>query len=305
MDSGSGNQRLLVVDDEPFNLEIICEYFDGEGFVVDTAAHGEAAWSLLNVGAEYAAILLDRMMPVLDGLALLKRIKADERFNQIPVIMQTAAGSPEQVREGLAAGAYYYLVKPYEKDSLVSIVRAALGDRAFRLNLRRKLEEHADALQLMASGCFQFRTVDEAAILAAFVAQACPQREAALLTLSELMVNAVEHGNLGITYEEKTRLRREERWHEEVARRQSRPENAGKLVRVDIVRDRSGLSIRIADKGEGFDWKRYLEFDPARAFDPNGRGIALARMSGAATIQYLGCGNEVMLRVENGKPDQV
>ena len=49
--------RLLVVDDEPFNLEIICEYFDGTGFELETAEDGEAAWRLLDSHTGYAAVL--------------------------------------------------------------------------------------------------------------------------------------------------------------------------------------------------------------------------------------------------------
>ncbi len=296
-DPRGGGCRLLVVDDEPFNLEIICEYFDDSGFILDTAENGEEAWQRLDSGIPYATVLLDRMMPVLDGMSLLRRMKADERFRSIPVIMQTAAGNPEQVREGLAAGAYYYLVKPYERDSLLSIVRGALADAATRSDLQRRLSAHASALQLLASGEFSFRSVDEAAILAAFIAQTFPQPEPAALTLSELLVNAVEHGNLGISYTEKSQLRREDRWNEEVALRLAMPANADKRVRVSLQRTDSSLTIRIVDQGNGFDWQRYLEFDPARAFDPNGRGIALARMSGAATIAYEGCGNTVVLRM--------
>lgn len=295
----SVSQRLLVVDDEPFNQEIIGEYFEGTGLLLDSAENGEIAWALLDSGVSYSAVLLDRMMPVLDGMSLLRRMKADERFRAIPVIMQTAAGNPEQVREGLSAGAHYYLVKPYERESLLSVVRGALADAAARRDLRQKLAEHESALQLMASGSFSFRSLEEAAILAAFIAQACPQPEAAALTLSELLINAIEHGNLGISYAEKSLLRREERWSEEVAARLALPANAGKRVRVTLARSDPGISIRVVDEGEGFDWRRYLDFDPARAFDPNGRGIALARMSGAAIIEYQGSGNTVVLHMNN------
>lgn len=299
MDSDSPCQHLLVVDDEPFNLEIIGEYFENSGFTLDTAENGEAAWSLLDGGRAYGAILLDRMMPVLDGMSLLRRIKADPRFRHVPVIMQTAAGNPEQVREGLSAGAYYYLVKPYERESLLSIVKGALADAAARGDLRRKLAENASALQLMVGGTFSLRSVEEAGILAAFLAQACPVPETAALTLSELLINAVEHGNLGITYAEKSQLRREERWNEEVATRLKMPDNADKRVHVTLERRAEELSVRIVDEGPGFDWQHYLEFDPTRAFDLNGRGIALAHMSGAASIEYRGNGNTVVLRIHN------
>ncbi len=292
-------QRLLVVDDEPFNLEIIGEYFDGLGFEIDTAEHGEEAWALLNEKGPYAAIILDRMMPVLDGMGLLKRVKSDERLQSLPVIMQTAAGTPDQVREGLAAGAYYYLVKPFERESLLTIVRGALADNEAREALQQKLAEHGNTLQLMTSAEFSLRTVEEAGALAALLAQATPKPENAVLGLSELLVNAVEHGNLGISYREKSALRHEDRWAEEVVRRLALPENTAKRVRAVLARDEAGVSIRICDEGEGFDWREYLEFSPERAFDPNGRGIALAKMTSFDSLEYSGCGNTVAVTIKN------
>ncbi|MDQ5878960.1 MAG: hypothetical protein QG592_281 [Pseudomonadota bacterium] len=299
MGTPGGTPRLLVVDDEPFNLEIISEYFEGTGLDLDTAENGELAWSLLNGDNNYSAVLLDRMMPVLDGMALLKRMKSDSRFLSIPVIMQTAAGNPDQVREGLAAGAYYYLVKPYARDSLLTIVRGALADNDSRNKMQQKLAEHVSALQTLASGEFVFRTIEEASILAAFLAQICPQPESAVLGLSELMINGVEHGNLGISYAEKSQLRRDDCWDEEVRLRLSLPENSEKRVRASVVRGADSVVIRIVDEGKGFEWQKYLDFDPERAFDPNGRGIALTRMSGFATIEYEGCGNTVKLQIRN------
>lgn len=290
--------RLLVVDDEPFNLEIIAEYFDGLDFILDTAGNGEEAWNLLQANRSYSVAILDRMMPVLDGLGLLKRIKNTPAFRDLPVIMQTAAGSPDQVREGLAAGAYYYLVKPYARDSLLTIVRGALADSDARNALQEKLAEHGNALQLMASAQFSLRSVEEAGALAAFLAQACPRPESTVLGLSELLVNAVEHGNLAISYKEKTELQREDRWNEEVARRLALPENQSKRVYASLTRIPDGVSIRICDEGLGFDWKTYLDFDPERAFDPNGRGIALARMTSFDSLEYEGCGNTVVVTIK-------
>ena len=288
-----GTPRLLVVDDEPFNLEIISEYFDGLGYQLDTAMNGEEAWSLLNGANSYDLIILDRMMPILDGIGLLKRVRADAHFSALPVVMQTAAGAPEQVREGLAAGASYYLTKPYQADSLTTIVRSALEDASNRNALRKRLEEHGDALRLMQQGEFELRSIDEAALLASFLAHGCPRPESAVLGLSELLVNGVEHGNLGITYAEKSQLRRSDTWSEEVSRRMALPENRDKRVRVQLFREPDGVRLIISDDGRGFDWERYLDFDPDRVFDPNGRGIAMARMSSFDTLQYHGCGNRV------------
>ena len=118
--------------------------------------------------------------------------------------------------------------------------------------------------------------------------------------LTELLVNAVEHGNLGITYEEKTRLREQGRWEEEVASRLAAPEYAEKQVRVSYSRERDQIRVRIEDEGQGFEWQRYVDMDLERAFDTHGRGIAMSRMISFDDVQYLGVGNtvEVTVRIE-------
>jgi CheY-like chemotaxis protein len=297
--------KILIVDDEPFNLEIIGEYFEGAGYDLSFFPAGEDAWEALQTAAaSYDLAILDRMMPGLDGIALLRRIKADPRFATLPVIMQTAASSPEQLREGLQAGAYYYLTKPYERESLLSIVRASLGDAQTKSDLRNRLQEHQDALQLLREGCFEFRTVEEAGRLAGFLAHALPRPEGAVLGLSELLINGVEHGNLGISYAEKSELKRLDRWPEEVEHRSALEENSGKRVRVQLTRHDGVTTIRISDEGKGFDWHRYLDFDPERAFDPNGRGIAMARLSSFDTLDYQGCGNTVLVSILDKKIDE-
>lgn len=290
----SSMPRILVVDDEPINLEIVSEYFDGSGYAPILVESGEEAWELLQAeDAPFELVLLDRMMPGMDGMELLHRIKSHPHLRSMPVVMQTAASAPEQVREGLTAGAYYYLIKPYEQESLLSIVRAALDDGRERSNLQQRLQEHRRALQCMNQGEFFVATVEEATHVAALIAQAYPDPEKAALGISELLVNAVEHGNLGITYSEKAQLKLSDNWHAEVARRLSLPENISKRARVSFLRDASQIALRVQDQGKGFDWQKYLELDPARAFDPNGRGIALARMLSFDTIEYQGCGNVV------------
>ena len=68
------------------------------------------------------------MMPNLDGMEFLQRIKADSRFQDIPVVMQTAAAATDQIMQGFKAGVQYYLTKPYEDAILIGIVNAALQD---------------------------------------------------------------------------------------------------------------------------------------------------------------------------------
>ena len=285
--------HVLVVDDEELNLEILLEYFDGEpGFTLETAADGEVAWKMLQDESKtFDLILLDRMMPRLDGIGLMHRIKAVPRLAAIPVVLQTAAGSAEQIREGMEAGAYYYLTKPYRRDALLAIAHAALTDAGAQNSLRHQLREHISALQFLDHGEFSVRTLDEATRLAAFIAQACPNPDASVLGISELLVNGIEHGNLGLTYAEKAQLKLDDGWQDEIARRSRLPENSGKRVRLSFQRTAPNITLRIVDEGNGFPWQDFLDFNPERACDPNGRGIALARMMSFSNIHYEGCGN--------------
>jgi CheY-like chemotaxis protein/anti-sigma regulatory factor (Ser/Thr protein kinase) len=285
--------RILAVDDEAMNLEVLLEYFaDETALSLDTADGGEAAWTLLqNPENDYKAILLDRMMPGLDGIGLLKRLKGDARLAGIPVIMQTAANSAAQIREGLEAGAYYYLTKPYRRDNLLAIVQAALIDAEARDALRLQLHSHISSLQFLKQAEFSIRTVDEASQLASFIARACPNAEMVVMGISELLINAVEHGNLGLSYTEKSSLKHNDCWRPEIDRRAALACNIEKEVKLQFQRDPHGITMRVIDQGNGFDWQRFIEIAPERAFDPNGRGIALARLLSFSTLIYEGCGN--------------
>ncbi len=285
--------HVLIVDDEELNLEILLEYFEGEsGFTLETAGDGEDAWELLqDESKSFDLILLDRMMPRLDGIGLLRRMTGTPRLAVIPVILQTAAGSAAQIREGMEAGAYYYLTKPYRRDALLAIAHSALTDASARKNLYQQLNEHISALQFLDQADFVIRTVDEATRLAAFIAQACPKPQATVMGLSELLVNSVEHGNLGVTYAEKSQLKLNDGWREEIDRRIALPENSSKKVVLNFRREGATVVLRITDEGQGFPWQDYLDINPERACDPNGRGIALARMLSFTTMHYEGCGN--------------
>ncbi|MBI2308180.1 MAG: response regulator [Rhodocyclales bacterium] len=291
--------RILSVDDEPLNLAIIEEYLSEEAdYRLDTASNGKEAWQALeSTDAPYDLVILDRIMPVLDGLELLRRMKADPRFAEIPVIMQTAASAPEQVREGLAAGAYYYLTKPYEPETLCAVVRAAIGDRRALRTAVTRADSMERAFQQLSSIEFHFRTLDEIHALAEFLAGLCPSPHSALFGITELMVNAVEHGNLGISYREKTLLLMENDWQAEIGRRLELPQFSERVARVRVERLADRLRFTISDEGNGFDWQHYLDFDPTRIFDPNGRGIAMAQRTSFSAIDYPGCGNTVVATI--------
>lgn len=292
------NERVLVVDDEPVNLAVIEDALADSTLLIETFIDPLQAWARLHGAAdEISLVILDRRMPQLDGIEFIDRMKADARLAGIPVIMQTAASAPEEIREGLAAGVYYYLTKPYDLEALATITRAALEDSRQRQRLVSR-EVALDTVRRLAQVMeYEFATLDDVAALVPVLILLCPTPDAVVLGLSELMINAVEHGNLGVSYQEKSLLKWEGDWEREVNHRQSLPQFRDRRANVRVERLEDRIVFTITDQGPGFDWSKYLTFDPDRAFDPNGRGIAMAKAMSFATLEYQGCGNVVVATV--------
>lgn len=287
--------QLLIVDSDRQSLDALKNCFrDTPWIVVSSARSPEEAISVLqdSAGDRFDLLILDSLMAGRNGLGLAQRIKADRRLTTIPIILQTPEQpSAELLRDGAAVGAYHFLAMPACRDAVLSVVHAALTKSSFRNALRRQMRAQADRPEKLEHCEFSIRTLEEAGELAMLVAQACPNPDAALLGISELLVNGVEHGNLGLTYDDKSRLALNNQWKSEVERRSALADNLDKRVRLNFQRSENRITLRITDDGQGFTWQKYLELDPQRACDPNGRGIALARMLSFSSIHYEGCGN--------------
>lgn len=151
---------------------------------------------------------------------------------------------------------------------------------------------------------FKIRTVEQALTLARFTATMF--RDPARLEpgLYALLLNAVEHGCLGIGYELKSKLLAENTWQAEILRRQHLPDNRQKSVEIVIARRPEGVFIVITDPGSGFDWKSWTSIDPARAHATHGRGIARARGVSFDSLAYNAAGNQVALHVRDVAPQK-
>lgn len=292
--------ELLVVDDEEFIRAVMDKLLSDTGYAVTLAADGEEAWQMLDSAQNnFSAILLDRIMPRLDGMGLLARIKADERFAHIPVIFQTAINQPSDIAEGVKAGAFYYLVKPVDKEVLYAIVESAVSTYHFSDEFSLVAsQEQVNLSHILQRSQFRLRTLAEARALATALSNYYPQPQRVALGIAELLINAVEHGNLGITYQEKSRLLQEGGWEGEIERRLALPEHAKKMVDVQLEHKPQQICLTISDCGEGFDNLKYMEMSPERAFDPNGRGIAMSKMMSFDTLEYKGKGNQLVAVVK-------
>lgn len=286
---------VLVVDDDRATLMLLearLNSYGNEALLMRTAE--QALHWLASHPGEVDAILLDRNMPGMNGLELVHRIKHEPSHARVPIIMLTGSDRAEHMREGIDAGIFYYLSKPVNDDVLRSVLTAALRESRYQKNLSGEIKHYQTGFRTMISSRFFVHTLEEAEALACFAAHVFPVPERALPGLAELLVNAVEHGNLNIGYDEKTELLKQNNWREEIARRLEMPEYANKRVELVLEKKDGQVYAQITDEGDGFDWKKYLRIDPSRAMDSHGRGIAQANMLAFDQLAYSPKGNRVV-----------
>ena len=125
MPSISPAVSVLMIDDEPNHRKVVKLILEREGYRVLTAADGEEGLVLAKVERPHI-ILLDVMMPKMDGYEALRRLRADQDLKRIPVLMITARGTERDIATSFRLGAVFHLEKPYETTDLLQKIQVAL-----------------------------------------------------------------------------------------------------------------------------------------------------------------------------------
>lgn len=296
----AGQMTALLVGDEAFCSLLRERALDPLGVLSAVAADPGSAIPLARALESDLHVVVFRLPPGTGKVdAALKPVLALCEPANLPLVV--VGDGRADAAAALNAAALHYLTIDTEPPLMEAAVAAAtrLCQRSRLIEAERR--SRAGAMMLMTDGMFRFRTPEEASALAVALSAtgASPQRLA--LGLLELMLNAIEHGNLGIGYAEKSRLRGEGRFGQEVEARLARPENREKWASIELRRDDDRLSFLIADAGHGFDWHN----PPGALTDElalHGRGILLARSLGFEDVQYEGCGNRVLAIAERAAP---
>ena len=142
-DNNSSNDvrrdTVLVVDDTPETLGFLTDTLDGAGFTVLIATDGESALRLMEQISP-DLVLMDALMPGLDGFETCRRLKRDKRIAHVPVIFMTGLTETESVIEGLAAGGVDYVTKPLVIDELLARIRVHLANARVSAGTRAALD---------------------------------------------------------------------------------------------------------------------------------------------------------------------
>lgn len=296
MNPNMSGKTLLVVDDCVESRARLLEQIEGGGLSVITATDPHVALTTFQMSLP-DVVITDLFGPDMAGLTLTRQIK--KRRPACSVIMMGSDSTQGVVVSALKAGALDYLCKPVGADDLWRSL-----DRAF-VTIPRSLNdapgiERVEHLVVMNTDPAHIETTISHLISGTMVPLPEPQSQHLRAALHELLLNAVEHGSLNITFPAKREALAGGTYDELLHDRRLDPRYKGRFVTIRIVYDRGlqTIEFRITDNGQGFDWKRMFARDPdtVDADAPCGRGMLVARAL-FPDLTYNDRGNEAILAV--------
>jgi len=140
------NGNVLIVDDTPENLRVLGELLESDGYEIRVATNGLHCLNIVR-STPIDLILLDIMMPSLDGYEVCRQLKKDESTKQIPIIFLTSLNSSESEAKGLQLGAVDYITKPFS----LALVRVRVANHLELYYARRLLQEHNEHLETLVT----------------------------------------------------------------------------------------------------------------------------------------------------------
>lgn len=193
--------NILVLEDEEIVADFILIHLLQLGFQVTLAGDSESALELLiQDPSKFDTILLDRGPPGVDGLTLLLKLRASPQLAQAPVVMATAMDDPASMLDGLKAGAYYYLTKPFKGNCSRSSSRRRRTNIGNSVACSISRGTAISPINCWISGYSVSAHLNIYPRSQAAWPDCVPTPQRVTLGFHELMVNAIEHGNLGISF---------------------------------------------------------------------------------------------------------
>ena len=287
--------RILVIEDEAELRAVLAEGLRMKGHAVLLAPDGREGIRVFK-REKPDIVLTDVQMPDQRGIDVLGQIKTIEP--EAKVVIMTGYGSEETAIEALRGGAVNYLKKPFTLMDVCEVVEKIASIQTREIN-REFLWEETKKIVMDNQIDKVWGVVNQLLVNAERICGKEKTKELGL-GLYEIILNAIEHGSLEITFEEKCGAIETNRYEDLLRERLANPVYSGRRVTIDYRMLPGALHYWVRDEGRGFDWRSLVDPDPSKGLlTPCGRGILLARIY-LDRVEFNEQGNEVHL-VKYGK----
>lgn len=287
-------KNILVIDDEDALRKMLRIALTEKGYTVFEASNGIEGIKVFKKISP-GIVLTDVNMPEMNGIEMTRKIK--EINEDADIVIMTGFGTEDLVIDAIRAGASNYIKKPLQFNELFSI----LDSIAFKREARKRYEVVKDVVQYEEKKITMENNLEKiwGVVNQVFYNVTDKNEEISIdglkLGLYEIIVNAIEHGNLEISFEEKKKALQENSYSGLLTKRMDKANREGKNVRIHSIFDKKHIKITVTDCGKGFDYSNLPnQSDPETMLSAHGRGILLASVY-YDSVEYKHPGNSVVL----------
>lgn len=288
--------KILIVEDDLASREYLKNAIEIEGHEYKAAENGREG---LEIFSEFKPdlVLCDIQMPIMDGLELLEAIRG-KKSNSI-FIMITAFSTEDYAVKAFHLGANNYIKKPVRQSDLIGLLqkyeavvknRKAVAPKVPGNLLHREFVLEFPTHTEMVPKVVDYLIQETGNLFSS------DEKISIELGLVELFTNSIEHGNLEISFQEKSEALKNGKLERLYEDRLNDPKLASRKIRVQFEMIGSRCTWIIEDEGKGFDWKDIQSnIEEERLFDLNGRGIFICQFL-FDELEYSGRGNQVRIK---------
>ena len=288
-------KTILVIDDEKSIRKILSIALQEKGYEVFEATNGREGLEVFK-DKKPEIVITDVKMPEMSGIQVTREIK---RLNDdVDVIIITGYGSEDLVIESLRVGASNFIKKPILLAELYKI----LEDIVLKRESKKRLEVAKDVVIYEKKKCVIGNDIKK---IWSVVNQILfnispffekPAYEGLRIGLYEIIINAIEHGNLGISYNDKNKALNSNTYMDLLNEKIKIAEEKGKKVEITSTFEENIFEIEVKDDGDGFDYESIPSpNDPDKLLEAHGRGVFLTSIY-FDEIKYMDPGNRVILK---------
>jgi YesN/AraC family two-component response regulator len=286
--------KVLVVEDDYSSRELLKICIEKEGYQCQTANDGVDGFNLFKK-FNPDLIISDVRMPNMTGIELLESIRKISK--DVIIVFITGHGNEELALQALQLGANNYIKKPVDISEIKTLTNRyydVIKSKAIQSNIVDLIKHREMEIEIESD-------MNLVQSLANYLSEKTgnyfdsKERMRIELGINELLINAIEHGNWDISYEEKNQALLDDRISDLYKTKREDPINIDKKVLVKFKLSEKFCEWIITDEGKGFDWKTVYNPIDTKLSRMNGRGILLSKLQ-FDELEYIGKGNVVRLK---------